>query len=726
MTNSRAVFRAGTRTSALAKIQTTKALRQLEALLPGIAFEIVTTSSPGDRDRQTDLRVSPGDFFTQDLDAAVLSGELDCAVHSAKDLPDPVKDGLDWCWFPWREDPRDALILRPGVMRDGLPPAPRIGVSSDRREAWCRASFPDAQLRPIRGNVDDRLAQLDAGDFDAVVMAAAALLRLGLAERVTEWIPLSELQVPDGQGFLALTFREGDPRFMRIRSLLVKPVTFAGAGVGSADLCTFAGVDALAQCDVCLHDTLMDPALLAHLTADAVCVDVGKRSGSHTVPQDETTRLLVDYARRGFRVVRLKGGDPCVFGRLAEEVEALDALRLPYRVIPGISSLSVMGASTGILLTRRGVSNGFTVMSGRGKGGTTSMVGIESRRQLPLVLFMSLSVLPDLLSQLIADGVTENTPTAVVLEAGAPAENVLRGTVTSIADMLEQTLNEREVAATLRVAGSGRPAARPTGLVVIGEVARFAFTREWGALQGQRLLLTCSEALQPEARRLVIDAGGRPVSLPLIRLSTELMASKTVARCVDFDWLVVTSPSAVRCLLDDLREEMVDVRALPRILACGPGTMRELHAAGIMPDAMPESAFGAEGLLTVARECIEPGERVMRLRSDVAGPAMAEALREHGAVVEDVCLYRNEAIPCDTLPPCDTVFFASSSAVAAFIAAWGVDALGGKTVLAIGKPTAKALTAAGLSDVLVGPEATVTSAIACLATNCVNRALRDG
>lgn len=709
MTNSRAVFRAGTRTSALAQIQTGKALRQLESLLPGVTFDIVTTSSPGDRDRQTDLRASPGDFFTQDLDNAVLSGELDCAVHSAKDLPEPVTEGLDWFWFPWREDPRDVLILRPGASRDTLPTAPRIGVSSDRREAWCQKNFPNAEQLPIRGNIEDRLAQLDAGDFDIVVMAAAALFRLGLDNRISEWIPLSELQVPDGQGVLAMTFKSGDQRFTRIRSLLVKPVTFAGAGVGSAELCTQATMDALRHCDVCLHDTLMDDALLGELPASAECINVGKRAGAHTVLQENTTRMILDYARRGVRVVRLKGGDPCVFGRLAEEAEALDVLQLPYRVIPGISSLSVMGASTGILLTRRGVSNGFTVMSGRGKGGTTSSVGIERRRQLPLVLFMSLSVLPDLLDQLRADGVSDDLSAAIVLEAGSPRESVLRGAVATIAGMLAE-----------RIAGAEQ---MPAGLVVIGDVARFGFSREWGALQGQHVLLTCSDALQPEASRRVVDAGGLPISAPLIRLSMESGAGAAVAQCADYDWLVVTSPSAVRCLLAGLREQQVDVRTLPRILACGPGTLRELNAVGITPDAVPDRNFGAEGLLTVAKERIQSGERVIRVRSDVAGPALAEALREYGATVDDVCLYRNEPVACGTLPPFDTVFFASSSAVAAFIAAWGVDALAGKTVLAIGKPTAKALAAAGGSDVIVGPEATVESAIACLAADCVNRTI---
>lgn len=714
------VFKAGARPSALARIQTQAALRRLEALLPAVRFEMVTVSSPGDRDRQIDLRESPADFFTQDLDTAVLEGTLDCAVHSAKDMPAAGARGVDWCWLPWRGDPRDVLVLRPGASRDTLPPTPRIGVSSDRREAWCRKAFPGAEHLTLRGNIEMRLDQLDAGDFDAIVMASAALIRLGLEERITEWIPLAELPVPDGQGVLALSFRADDPRFQRLRSLMVKPVIFAGAGVGAADLCTQAGIDALRGCDVCLHDTLMDPALLDYLPASAICFNVGKQAGAHHVPQEKTTRLILDYARRGLRVVRLKGGDPCVFGRLAEEVEALDARRMPYRVIPGISSLSVMGASTGILLTRRGVSKGFTVMSGRRRGGMTQSVRADDRLQLPMVLFMSLTVLPELLVQLRDEGLPDTLPAAVVLETGTPWEQVLRGTVGTIVDQLQaETGGEADGAES----GEGGGKRNPAGLVVIGDVARYGFSRAWGALQGRRVLLTCSDALQSVAAREVRDAGGVSVSLPLIRLVPAAGAEQLAERVGQFDWLVITSPSAVRCLLAAMRTAEVDIRTLPHILACGPGTCRELRVAGIQPAAVPERHFGGRGTLEVARKRIGSGKRVLRVRSDKAGPALAEALRESGIGVEDVCLYRNMHIGQAVLPPCEVVFFASSSAVAAFIEAWGIEALSRRTVLAIGQPTAAALADAGVARVRVSDVATVKGAMACLAADAVSRAL---
>ena len=332
-------LKAGTRSSELARIQTRKALDRLESELPDCRFEDVAFTSPGDRDLKTDLRESPADFFTRDLDEKVLNGELDCAVHSAKDVPDPVCEGLDWFWLPWREDPRDVLILPPGRQVTDLPENPRIGVSSDRREAYCLKRFPKGQHVPIRGDIGERLQQLDDGDYDLVVMASAALIRLGLEDRITEWISAEELPPPDGQGTLCITFRKGDVRFNRIRTLFIKAVTFAGGGVGSSGTCTLDVVKAVQRCDVCLHDALMGQELLDFLPTGAQVFHVGKRCGRHSLPQPEITELISRYARRGLRVVRLKGGDPGVFGRLAEEVDHLEALGLPYRALPGVSSL---------------------------------------------------------------------------------------------------------------------------------------------------------------------------------------------------------------------------------------------------------------------------------------------------------------------------------------------------------------------------------------------------
>jgi len=180
MKRSPTVFKAGTRPSSLALTQTRDALDRIEGMLNGVAFEMVQVTSIGDTDRTTDLRESPADFFTRELDETLLRGDIDLAVHSAKDLPDPLPQGIDWFWLPWREEPRDALILARGRDVSELPSNPVIGVSSERREAYCTRRFPDAIQKNIRGNIEERIAQVDDGTYDIVVMAAAALRRLDI------------------------------------------------------------------------------------------------------------------------------------------------------------------------------------------------------------------------------------------------------------------------------------------------------------------------------------------------------------------------------------------------------------------------------------------------------------------------------------------------------------------------------------------------------------------
>jgi uroporphyrinogen III methyltransferase / synthase len=711
------VIKVGARGSGLSQIQTRNALEKLRAMLPGIAFEETFLSSPGDRDRTTDLRESPADFFTRDLDEAVLSGELDCAVHSAKDVPDPVSKGLDWFWLPWREDPCDAIVLAPGRTAADLPPDPVAGISSERREDYCRQRFPGARFKAIRGNIERRLAQVDSGEFDFVIMAACALVRLGIEDRISERIPLEVLPTPDGQGALALTFKAGNPFFLRLRGIAARAVTFAGGGVGEG-MGTVATMKALARCDVCMHDTLLDHGLLDALPSSAVLVNVGKRCGSHSVPQPVTTELITTWARRGARVVRLKGGDPCIFGRLAEEVEALDALHLPYRVLPGVSSLSAAASCSGILPTRRGVSRGFCAMSPRVKGGAVASVAGGERAALPVVFFMAISSARDVVAQMLADGEPADTPAAMVLGAGTEDAAVVRGTLADICDR-----------AAADEAGAGDEAATPTerarkpGLFIVGSVASYAFSKGWGALEGQRVLLTCSETLQEKAAGCVMDFGGVPVRRPLIRLDTTADGLAQVSHLDAFDWVVLTSPSSVRCFADLMTAADIDIRRVPKLLVCGAGTARELAALRLHADARPESGYSSEAVIEAARPMIGEGCRVLRLRSEKAGPDLAEALRGLGAEVEDCLLYGNRAVGYDEMPRFDAVFFASASAVEAYASAWGAESLEGKTVLAIGRPTLTALRAIGIEADVVGAEATVESSIRTLAEHRVRRRL---
>lgn len=700
MNESSKVFRAGTRNSPLALRQTRSVIALFEELFQcfenkqdagSACFHTLDIVTPGDTDRTTDLRESPADFFTRTLDEALLAGTIDFAVHSAKDLPDPIPEGIDWFWIPDGGDRRDVLIgsLNPKT----------IGVSSDRRAAYAARRFSEARQVMIRGNIEERIAQVDAGTFDSIIMAGVALQRLGLEDRITEWIPLDELETHEAQGALAVTFRKNDPRITAIRSLFVKSIAFVGAGVCEGH-CTLDGQRALQNAEVCLYDALMDDSLLKYLPETAQKIYVGKRQGAHSQSQDEINQLLCDFVRKGKRTVRLKGGDAGIFGRLAEEVEALEALSLPSRVLPGISAMQTAAANTGMLLTRRGVARGFSVMTPRLQGGGLGSVNSSARAELPVVFYMSVGVAGQLATELIADGMGGDTPCAFVFEAGSDREAVFKGTLQNLPELDEETK-------------------KLAGLFVVGEITRYGFDRTLGALGGQRVLLTCSEALMDQAVQAVCDFGGRPVVRPLIRL--ELIPPQFQS-LETFDWIALTSPSAVRCFHELLLKERFDLRRLPKIMTTGPGSFHALEKLGLGCDLMPESDFSGKGLLEIAAPMVN-GKKVLRPRSQKAGPELADGLGAAGAAVEDHVLYENRFIKYERCPEFDSVFFASASAVESFVAQWGADALGGKTILAIGGPTEKALAAAGLKADVTATMATVEKSLSALAVYEVNRRL---
>lgn len=668
------LLKAGTRSSRLALLQTQTVLHRLRETLPDSEWEAVPFSSPGDRDKTADLTTAPDDFFTRDLDDALRAGTIDCAIHSAKDLPDPLPAGIDFFWLPGAADPRDVLI--------GSRTPRTVGVSSERRAAYVRQRFPQAEIKPLRGTIEERLAQLDGGQFDALIMAAAALQRLGLEERIAEWIAPDELPVPDGQGALALTFRSGDERFLRLRTLFIKPVVFVGAGM-NAGLCTQAGVAALRGAEVCLYDALLDDALLAELPAAARRIYVGKRSGQHSSTQKEICDLLVRFARQGRRVVRLKGGDPGLYGRLAEELDALDALQLPFRVIPGVSSLNTATTGTGLLLTRRGTADRFRVLTAKTADGGSGET---------LAVFMGIQSLTETAARLVSEGCSPALPVSVVLDAGGPQQQILSAPLD-------------------RIAAHVGPTDLP-GLVLIGETADAKFVyRAHGALRGKRVWLTCSRDVQPRAAQAILDFGGVPVQQPLIELIPE-----PAPGLESYDWIILTSPSAVRCLLAQLD----DLRKLPKILCCGDGTAAALRPFRVQADAMPEGEFNTAGVLRTAQAVIPPAARILRLRSDRAGEKLSRELRKTFAHVEDVVICRNRTVRCE-MPGCEIVFFASVSAVESFAEQFGIEKLGGKEVVVIGARDAEALSRHGIGQPVAPRRATVEDAAAAIAAYRVQK-----
>lgn len=649
------VFRVGARDSALSVLQAKEALKRMEELT-GATFEFVPFSSPGDRDQQTDLRLSAGDFFTRDLDEAVLRGEIDFAIHSAKDLPpEGCASGLDWFWLPWREDARDCLVARCEVPK-------RIGVSSERRIAWAKKAFPEAECLSLRGTIPARLEKLDRGEYDAILVAAAALHRLGLAERITRYLSLEELPTPEGQGVLAITHRREDKALQGLRNLWLKAVRFIGAGVGAAELCTIAGLREIRQADTIIYDALMDATLLEE-APKAKKIYVGKRSGQHTVPQATITALIETHVRHGERVVRLKGGDPGLFGRLTEETDALAAAGIPFRVWPGVSALTAATTATGLLLTARGESAGFTVSTPR-----------STAEVMNHVYFMALGVV-----EAIRKAVAPETPCAIITHAGAPEQQIERLTVGEL---------------------TARTGEHPA-LLVVGPAATHGFVPS-GPLAGKRIWVTGSASVAEKAQRAITDLGGIPVVSPLIGF--EATQRIKIRPSKGYQWLICTSPTAAKLFFRELVSPIV---YLPKKIAVtGPGTAA-CFAHCRMDILTPKQDYSARGLLAMLPEDLT-GQKILRIRSEEAGSSLAEVLRARGAKVKDLPFYRTVPLPTPTLPEHDVVFLASSSAVKAWQAS---GASLEKPVLAMGEPTANTLRAAGIEPAFVATTSEVEALI---------------
>jgi len=261
------------------------------------------------------------------------------------------------------------------------------------------------------------------------------------------------------------------------------------------------------------------------------------------------------------------------------------------------------------------------------------------------------------------------------------------------------------------------------GLLIIGSAARPLFKERRGVLRGRRVLLTCSEGIMGKAIRCVVDFGGTPIARPMIKLIACEDVKRQLNSVAQYDWIVLTSPASGGIFMQMLLHSGVDLRTLPRIMTCGAGTAANLTAYGIKPDLTPPMIYSAEGLREELASVDLVGRRVLRLRSTLAGTLLTDALLEKGAIVDDVILYRNQYITYSDIPDFDVVFFASASAVDAFMTQFDVNVLSGKFTLAIGAPTAQTLEKYGVQCDCVADKATVPGAIDALARSFMQRLL---
>ena len=416
---------------------------------PELAYEIKYLESYGDKNQQISLLngEAPADIFTRELDDAIRQGDADIAIHSAKDLPYPLPEDIEVIALFPAFDTTDSLVSRDHKKLAELPAGSIIGTSSPLRKKGLNELRPDLTIKGIRGCIEERVQQVKDGKYDAAIVATCALKRLGMEDEIAEVLPFPTHPL---QGFLAITAKKGSQDLKQAfasKSILDKQgtVSLVGFGPGDPDLLTIKAAKAIDAADIIFYDDLIDDSYLADKKAEKIYV--GKRAGYHHKEQAEINRLLLEAAREGKNVVRLKGGDPMIFAHGSEEIEYLESNLIKVNVIPGITTASALAASQKISLTHRDFSSSVALVSGH----TPQPVTPDAET---LVYYMGAKQLQAIATQLIdKEGWAFNTPVLLTYNVSRPDEQTFETTLWNLRNGEMQNLPTPLIALIGNVAG---------------------------------------------------------------------------------------------------------------------------------------------------------------------------------------------------------------------------------------------------------------------------------
>jgi uroporphyrinogen III methyltransferase/synthase len=501
---------------------------------------------------------------------------------------------------------------------------------------------------------------------------------------------------------------------VRVKS--IGAVYLVGAGPGDAGLLTLRGAELLRRADVVLYDALVNPALLRLAPPSAEFI---ARGHNMTMPQEEITALLVARARAGKCVVRLKGGDPYIFGRGGEEAEALAAAKIHFEVVPGVSSVVAAANYAGIPLTHREHCSSFTVFTGHGESAdAATALRYEQIAKIPgtKVVLMGTENLGDWTKSLIAHGMPPETPVAVVQWGTLGRQKSVSGTLATIA----------KLAAEKKIS--------PPALTVVGDVVKLRGKLNWFEnlpLFGKRIVVTRRTGQAGKFAQRLAELGADVIEVPTIRLTLPAEKDAIVDALLElnaYDWLVFTSANGVTAFFDLFFKRFHDMRDIggARIAAVGPATAAKLRELHLQVDLQPENATAKKLAEAFAKfETIE-NLKMCLLRAEVANRELPEALEELGAIVDDIAIYKTVA---ETEDPAgagarllaegaDWVTFTSSSTVEHFHARFDLPKLVKKfpqlKIASIGPETSKTIRALKLEPAFEAKEHTTDGLIAAL------------
>ena len=474
-------------------------------------------------------------------------------------------------------------------------------------------------------------------------------------------------------------------------------VVLVGAGPGDPGLLTLRAAHALSQADVLLYDALASDPIVALAPAACERVYVGKRGGAHEMPQSEIEALMIARARDGKCVVRLKGGDPFVFGRGGEEAQALHHAGVPFEIVPGISSALAAPAYAGIPVTHREINPAFTVATGHEDPGKAQSTLDWSKLADPhrtLVLLMAMGNLEHIAARLIEHGLSPRTPAAVIHDGTRPTQRTVTGTLSTIASDVQ------------------REGLRAPAIVVVGEVVALREQLRWFdrmPLFGKRVLIT-RPAHQAEAfARALYARGVEPIlasTIAIVPPDDAAAAHRAIDDLSSYRWIVFTSQNGVDAFFDRLAALDSDARYIgaTRVAAIGAKTAERLRDFGVRADLVP-GAFVSEEIARALLQASHSGDRILIFRAQDARDVLPQMLDEAGRVPHVVAAYKT-IIDVDPelahkAARADIFTFTSASTVRGFVELLGGaqaarEAARGKLIACIGPVTAEVADEAGL------------------------------
>jgi len=472
-------------------------------------------------------------------------------------------------------------------------------------------------------------------------------------------------------------------------------VWLVGAGPGDVGLMTLKGREVLSQAEVVVFDALVSGSVLGLIPEGAKRIFAGKRSGNHFLRQEETNRVLLEEALSGKRVVRLKGGDPFVFGRGGEDLELLVAHGVPFEIVPGVTSAFAVPAYNGIPVTHRDFCASVHIVTGHRRADHSYDIDFDAlvRTRGTLIFLMGIAALPDLMNGLLAAGMAPDMP-AAVLERGTTSK---QRRVSATVGTLEKVCAETVI--------------RTPAIIVVGKVCELADTFGWAEkrpLGGVRVLVTRPRELVSTLANLLREKGAEVLELPAIRtvpvrdMTAVDAAIESLAKG-GYDWLVFTSPSGVGIFFDRLIA-LHDLRALGgvKLAAIGQGTQKALLKYGLRADFLP-SVYDGGTLGRELREACAPGSRILIPRAAIGNRELVEELEKgENFEITDVATYDTEYVASDVIdvrgeiergpegpaPDMDFAVFTSASTVRGFAAAVKEVDFSKVNAVCIGKQTA--------------------------------------